>query len=324
MMSAPKGYAGVPVLVLGASGFIGRWVARGLSAAGALVTSAVRDPGRAREIFAAYGVTGAVAKVELADRLAVGRLFAATRPAVTFNLAGYGVDRSERDEPTFTRINVGLVDAVADLVERYSDATWRGLQLVHTGSALEYGAIGGHLVEDAEPSPTTVYGRTKLAGTRRLAGHRAAVTARLFTVYGPGEHEGRLLPSLMEATRTSAAVPLSEGRQCRDFTYIEDVADGLLRLGLCRPAAGRTLNLATGKLHSVRDFVQAAARVLRIPDQQLEFGAVPPRAEEMAHDAVAVDRLRALLGWVPETAIDEGVARTRRFLDATDQILHGK
>jgi nucleoside-diphosphate-sugar epimerase len=113
-------------------------------------------------------------------------------------------------------------------------------------------------------------------------------------------------------------VPLSDGQQRRDFTYVDDVADGLLRLGLCRPVAGTTLNLATGKLHSVRDFVQIAARVLRIPDRQLEFGALPPRPEEMAHEAVAVDRLRAALGWVPDTTIEEGVARTARFLDLTD------
>ena len=317
-MTTPARYAGVPVLVLGGSGFIGRWVARLLSANGARVICAVRDPARARAVFAGYGVTGEVAEVDLADPRAVARLFAAARPSVTFNLAGYGVDRAERDEPTFTRINVDLVDQVADLVERYSDSAWPGLRLVHTGSALEYGAIGGHLVEDAEPNPTTLYGRTKLAGTRRLAGHGAAVAARLFTVYGPGEHNGRLLPSLLEATRTAAVVPLSEGQQRRDFTYIEDVADGLLRLGLCRTAAGSALNLATGKLHTVRDFVQIAARVLRIPERQLGFGALPPRAEEMAHEAVAVDRLRRALGWVPDTAVEEGVARTQRFLDATD------
>ncbi len=315
MNAVDQPYAGVPVLVLGASGFIGRWVARHLSYAGALVTSGVRDPARAREVFAAYGIAPDIVKVELGERPAVARLFAAARPAITFNLAGYGVDRSEREEGPFQRINVALVDEVAELVERYSDPAWPGLRLVHTGSALEYGAIGGHLTEDAEPNPTTLYGRTKLAGTRRLAGHPAAVTARLFTVYGPGEHDGRLLPSLMEATRTSAMVPLSDGRQRRDFTFVEDVAEGLLRLGLTRAAAGRTLNLATGKLHTVRDFVEAAARVLRIPAQQLDFGALPARAEEMAHDAVAVDQLRAVLRWVPETAIDDGVARTRRFLN---------
>lgn len=314
MTTGDRPWADVPVLVLGASGFVGRWVARRLTAGGARVTGAVRDPDRARAVFAAYDIAAAVAAVDLADARAVERLFAATRPAITFNLAGYGVDRSERDEQTFTRINVDLVREIADLVEQHAVSGWPGLRLVHTGSALEYGAIGGHLVEDAEPNPTTTYGQTKLAATRCLAGHAAAVTARLFTVYGPGEHDGRLLPSLLEATRSEAPVKLSDGRQRRDFTFVEDVADGLLRLGLCRPAAGGTLNLATGTLHSVRDFVRIAARVLRIPEQRFEFGAAAARPEEMAHDAVAVDRIRSALGWVPDTTIEDGVAQTQQFL----------
>ena len=76
--------------------------------------------------------------------------------------------------------------------------------MIHVGSALEYGTARGNLNELTAPSPTTLYGRSKLAGTLRVCraarrrGFRA-VTARLFTVYGPGEQPGRLLPSLMAA-----------------------------------------------------------------------------------------------------------------------------
>ena len=126
MTAPPARYAGVPILVLGASGFVGRWVAKLLTAHGARVVCAVRDPARARATFATFGVTGDLAEVDLAAPGELARLFAATRPTVTFNLAGYGVDRSERDERTFTRINVDVVAEVAELVDRYSDAGWPG------------------------------------------------------------------------------------------------------------------------------------------------------------------------------------------------------
>jgi UDP-glucuronate decarboxylase len=133
----------------------------------------------------------------------------------------------------------------------------------------------------------------------------------LFTVYGPGEHAGRLLPSLREAARSAGVVPLTAGAQRRDFTYVEDVADGLLRLGLVDHAfAPRALNLATGELHGVREFVEIAARELGIDRSRLQFGALPTRTEEMAHDPVSIESLSALVGWRPSTSIAEGVERT--------------
>ena len=79
-----------------------------------------------------------------------------------------------------------------------------------------------------------------------------AVTARLFTVYGPGEHCGRLLPSLIEAARAEKPLELTAGTQLRDLTYVEDVAEGLLRLGLAQAEPGSVVNLATGHLTMVR------------------------------------------------------------------------
>ncbi|NIP76477.1 MAG: NAD-dependent epimerase/dehydratase family protein, partial [Xanthomonadales bacterium] len=74
------------------------------------------------------------------------------------------------------------------------------------------------MAEDSVPNPTTLYGRSKLAGTLqfRRACQRTGLrglTARLFTVYGPGEHPGRLLPSLIEAAETDEPLELTAGLQ---------------------------------------------------------------------------------------------------------------
>jgi nucleoside-diphosphate-sugar epimerase len=281
------------------------------------VVLAVRNPETAAKIFSDWGVTGETVTVDLTDTDAVRTLFRRTRPSITFNLAGYGVDRSERDDALAWRINEALVAAVCEAVAESVDSAWRGLHIVHTGSALEYGAIGGHLNEEAEPNPTTTYGQSKLAGTRTLARGCAShglrgVTARLFTVYGPGEHPGRLVPSLIEGAASGGPLPLTEGLQRRDFTYIEDVVEGLLRLGLSGIPSG-VLNLATGKLATVREFIEVAAQILRIPQANLRFGALPTRPEEMEHAEVAVERLRALLNWVPTTDIASGLRRTLDF-----------
>jgi dTDP-glucose 4,6-dehydratase len=139
------------------------------------------------------------------------------------------------------------------------------------------------------------------------------LTARLFTVYGPGEHSGRLLPSLLETAMSGNPLKLTAGSQQRDFTYVEDVAEGLLRLGLCQAKPGEIVNLATGKLTSVRHFAETAARILQIPSQALNFGQLPTRTEEMAHSEVSVERMRHLIGWVPTTEIAKGIRKTLEF-----------
>ncbi|MEZ5293517.1 MAG: NAD-dependent epimerase/dehydratase [Vicinamibacterales bacterium] len=323
-MSGPPADAsaltGRRVLVLGTTGFIGRWVAREASRAGARVWAVARDGGLARRIAMAYGADVTVAECDVLDEAGLAAVVRDVRPEVTFNLVGYGVDRRETDADRAEAINVDLVRRLLALVRAHGrSADWPGLELVHTGSALEYGAVGGHLSEDAVVNPTTVYGKTKLAATEAVAeassaGLVKAVTARLFTVYGPGEHQGRLLPSILAARSLTSPVPMTNGLQQRDFTYVGDVAEGLIRAAGQRSAPWTTVNLATGRLHSVRAFVTEAERALALPAGRFLFGALPSRPEEMAHAEVTVERARQWLGWVPGTGIAEGVRATDRFL----------
>jgi nucleoside-diphosphate-sugar epimerase len=304
--------------VLGASGFIGRWVARRLTDAGAELVLVVRSPEASEATFRASGVRGTVVNLDVRDARRLEHLFEQVRPAITFNLAGYGVDPAERDDREAERTNRDLVVSLCRAAAAARDPGWSGEHIVHTGSALEYGVAEGMLAEDTTPMPTTVYGRSKLEGTRALAEGCATmrlrgVTARLFNVYGPGEHRGRLLPSLLEAARNRTAVDLTAGQQRRDFTYVGDVADGLLRLGIADPPPGAVVNLATGRLTSVKEFVLSAARLLAIPSEHLRFAALPPRASEMTHEGVSIERLAGLLAWRPGTTIEEGIVRTRDF-----------
>lgn len=304
-------------MVLGAAGFIGRWVARALTEADARLTLVVRCRAESTGLLARWGAAGDIVEADVTDEAAVEALVRGRSPALVFNLAGYGVDPLERDEAAATALNVRLVEQLARLLAERPARGWRGQRLVHAGSALEYGDIAGLLTETTAPNPTTLYGRSKLAGTRALAcaagasGLRA-VTARLFMVYGPGEHEGRLLPQLIASARHDAALPLTSGAQRRDFTYVEDVAEGLLRLGLVaasiQPAV---INLATGRLTAVREVIEIAARRLLIAPERLQFGALTTRPEEMSGvTGVSIEALEGLTGWRPHTSLADGIDRT--------------
>jgi nucleoside-diphosphate-sugar epimerase len=312
------GYRGVHAVVLGASGFIGRWVAKGLCARGARVYLVVRDRVSAERIFAEYSIAGEIIELDLGVEEAVRSLYEKISPSITFNLAGYGVDQAERDEETAYRVNARLPRTLCEVLAEKRDRNWPGQDIVHVGSALEYGEIGGNLSEDSAVNPTTLYGKSKLRGTELMVRYCReysikGITARLFTVYGPGEHRGRLLPSLLKTARTGDPLPMTDGTQKRDFTYVEDVAEGLLRLGLAKLKSGSIVNLATGRLTSVRNFAEISSEALRIPKDKFVFGAIPTRAEEMQHVEVAINRLREILAWAPSTGIAEGIRRTAAF-----------
>jgi nucleoside-diphosphate-sugar epimerase len=298
--------AGARVLVLGASGFIGRWVARRVSLEGAHATFVVRDASAASPILARWRATGETVTADLSRSREAERLVRHHAPRVVFNLAGYGVDRRERDEVPARALNTDLVRELAECCG--------AVRLVHVGSALEYGTASGDLAEDTEPSPTTLYGRTKLRGTQILeeAGRAhalPAVTARLFTVYGPGEHETRLFPSLLAAASSGATLALTDGIQQRDFAYVEDVADALVRLAGVPTPPGTVINVASGRLRTVRSFIEETARQLGLHESSLRFGALPTRPEEMRHGDVNVERMRRWLGAPLSEDLSAGISR---------------
>jgi nucleoside-diphosphate-sugar epimerase len=320
-------YRGVRVLVLGASGFIGRWVARRLTEVQARLIVAVRQPAEFAGVARHWKINADVIPWDALVDTAVADSVAAVAPDIVFNLAGYGVDRSETDPVVMARINEELVRQLADaVVGTKPTIAWSGgRRLVHAGSALEYGLIPGVATEDGPAMPHTLYGQTKLAGTLALRAVAEAtglpsVTARLFTVYGPGEHPGRLLPSLRRAARDGEAVKLSSGTQRRDFTYVDDVAEGLLRLGISAGTPGEAVNLATGHLTSVREFAESAALVLKLPRERLLFGTESIRPDEMQITGVDVARLGQRTHWTPDPDPDRGIRRAVGFEAALEQV----
>ena len=320
------GYRGIRVLVAGASGFIGRWVAKLLSEEGANLWIVGRDRSRLNSVSEVYSIRGTKVSLDLAKANTFEKLFEEIKPDVTFNLMGYGISRQERDEKTAWEINAELVGEMALTIARANKSKWKGMKLVHVGSGFEYGSVQGVITEKTKPEPTTIYGRSKLAGTEKLreiceSTGLPAVTARLFTVYGPGEHPHRLLPSLMHAAKSGEILKLTKGEQRRDFTYVKDVAFGLLKLGLLSEVPGNIVNLATGKLTSVRDFVECARSILAIESTRLLFGAIPYREDEVWQGNVNVNFLKHCIGWIPSYSIQEGIKESVEFEKSKGTIL---
>ena len=307
--------AGTRVLILGASGFFGAWVCRAAELAGADVHAIARNVGnlqslKRRSPAAVLSIgdlgTPGVAR-DLIDRL---------RPSVVINLIGYGVDREERDAALARRLNAELAEEVGEAVLAAEPTLPKGagLRLLHLGSAFEYGSVEGLVSETTSCTPQSVYAETKLDGTRRLERLRqaglAGLVVRVATVYGAGEHPHRLLPTLIRAARTGEQVSLTAGEQQRDFTYVADVAEGLVRLIARGAPPWGVANLATGRLCEVRTFIGCAREMLGLRPDQVALGAIPYRSDEVWQGPIDTGRLDGWLSWRPATSIEAGIQAT--------------
>lgn len=322
-MNALATYRGARVLVLGADGFIGRWVARQLTSLSADLHLAVIARAPALPLFSQWDISGEVHQHDLTDRDGLVTLLGSLRPALVVNAVGYGIAPAEKrteNERLARLLNSELPGWLAQALAGVAAPDWHGRRLVHVGSVFEYGNIGGHLPETATARPHGLYGITKLAGTMAVLEHCGAgrvpgLTARVCQVYGPGEHPGRLLPLLLEARQTGELPVLSRGTQRKDFTYVADVAEGLLRLGLSVGSPGEIVNLATGTLLSVAEYIHLAAEVLALPPAVVRLEAPVPEGE-LEHAPVSISRLRERTGWAPATSCRGGLESTVAFLES--------
>ena len=149
------------------------------------------------------------------------------------------------------------------------------------------------------------------------------VKTRFFNSYGPGEIPGQyrnVIPNFIYWAMKGESLPLTgTGEETRDFTYVDDLIDGLLRAGYYDGAIGKEFNLASGKETKIIDL---ANRISDLTGNKAGIRFLSRRKWDTKSRLLAsVDRAKALVGYVPKTEFDEGLKRTVEwFKDKWDLI----
>jgi polyisoprenyl-phosphate glycosyltransferase len=196
---------------------------------------------------------------------------------------------------------------------------------INVGSSSEYGLKTHAPREDEWLEPNSHYAVTKAAGTHltalAAAGGLPAVTLRLYSVYGPWEDPGRLMPALVrEATR--GRLPSLVGPDtARDFVYVDDCCGALLRAAQLGAPGGpnATLNVGSGRQTRLEEVVERARRALGVAAIP-EWGTMDGR--EWDTNVWVSDPRAALehLGWRASTCLDDGLANMAAWLRATPRL----
>jgi UDP-glucose 4-epimerase len=288
-----------PVLVTGATGFVGGHLCR------LLVDFGARVHGVGRSQIASIDLPGvSYHSGDLADAPFVDSLFSEVRPQCVFHLASHVVGARDLEQVAAT-LRDGLVATVNVLT---AAARHDRPRIVLAGSLEEPETDDGPLV------PSSPYAAAKMAGAAYARMFHAlyglpVVHARIFMVYGPGQLDLRkLIPYTILSLLRGEAPLLSNGERLVDWVYVEDVARGLITLGEKSGIEGQRIDLGTGVLTSVREVVLQVAQLVR-PDIMPHFGAVEGRPMEQVRRADA-DAAQRATGWAPEVALPEGLRRT--------------
>lgn len=197
------------------------------------------------------------------------------------------------------------------LLEAFAEAG--GERALVAGSCAEYDwSAGGVLAERTTPlRPGTPYGRAKLdlhQATQRLATRGLGLAwARLFFLYGPGEHPDRLVPYIVRQLLAHQPADCTAGTQIRDFLYVDDAGEALL--SLVEATTTGAVNVASGDGTPVKVVAEKLGRLIGRPDL-IRLGTRPTPATEPPVLVADIARLRDEVGWSSRTTLTDGLAQT--------------
>lgn len=309
-----KYYKGKTILVTGGAGAIGSNLCRRLAELGAQVI--ILDDLSASERWNVPSMPGILfVEGDILDEVKLKRVFF-ERPQIVFHLAAFFANQNSVDHPERDLMVNGLGTlrvleySILTSVERFIYAS-SGCSIYGSESPLPLREefMSMHL--------STPYQITKMLGElycNFFYNHYGlkVVKPRFFNSYGPGEVPGQyrnVIPNFIYWAMKGLPLPITgTGEETRDFTYVGDIVDGLLRAGYFESAIGQEFNLASGKETKIIDL---ANMINELTGNKAGIRFASRRKWDTKSRLLAsVERARKLIGYEPTTSIEEGLRKT--------------
>lgn len=332
--------------ITGTAGFIGFHLARRLLAEGHEVTGFdgltpyynVKLKHMRHAALAQYPAFRPVIAM-LEDRVAVEAAMATADPDVVIHLAAQaGVRYSLENPQSYVTSNVVGSYNIIELAERQKV---QHLMLASTSSIYGASPTVPFRETDRADEPLTIYAATKksmeLMAHAHAHLHKIPTTSfRFFTVYGPWGRPDMALFKFVDLMLNGEPIEIyGEGRMSRDFTYIDDLVEAIVRIShvipdesnrvaderietLSRQAPFRIVNIGGGQPENLMDFVEMVEKALGQPAIR---HMLPMQKGDVPRTYAAPDLLQALTGYTPTTKLEEGVkAFVAWYLEARPEL----
>ncbi|MBI5438658.1 MAG: NAD-dependent epimerase/dehydratase family protein [Nitrosomonadales bacterium] len=302
-----------PILVTGASGFVGANLFKMLAAVRDDVYAVVH---REKGWRLADVIDGRVVAVDLNDYAAAKNLVNSVNPQTVFDCVAYGAYSFEEDTNLIYQTNFqAIVNLVSLLAARPFAA------FIHAGSSSEYGTNCAAPPEDSVCEPNSPYAVSKvaIAGYLRFMGKQRefpCVNLRLYAVYGPLEDTSRLFPNLLRQALAGKLPPFVDARTSRDFIHVDDVCSAFITAAAkMHPGLyGESFNIGTGTKTTIAELAEITRRVFDVAAEP-QFGTMEGRAWDLADWYADPHKAIEQLGWKPFVKLEDGLRSMSRWVE---------
>ena len=214
-----------------------------------------------------------------------------------------------RDFAIYERLNISATQRLLEAAKNSSSLR----RLVYASSSSIYGDAESFPTRETDrPQPLSPYGVTKLAGEHLCSLYAAnfgvpTVSLRYFTVYGPGQRPDMAFTRFVRAAVLGETIQIfGDGKQIRDFTYIDDIVAANVLAASSDVPPGSVFNVAGGSNVSVNETLDILTGLAGHP---LNVDHVDVVAGDVRRTGGAIDKITGAIGWRPQVAIEEGLAR---------------
>jgi nucleoside-diphosphate-sugar epimerase len=246
----------------------------------------------------------------LIDRSAMDAVVRSVRPTHVFHLGAYThVGKSWQRVDECVQVNV---QGTVNLLEALEDSGYE--RFVNTGTSEIYGDVPVPFHEDQPVRPASPYAASKYAAEsfcRVFHDGRGwpIVMLRPFNAFGPAQTADRIIPEVIVRALRGEDLLMTGGRQTREFNFVEDVVDGMIRAATVPAIEGQLFNLGCEEEVSIRDVASLILDLMGNP-VQAHFGALADRPIEIWKMRSDSTRAREVLGWKPQHSLADGVEKT--------------
>jgi dolichol-phosphate mannosyltransferase len=301
-----------PILVLGASGFIGANLYRMIAAVRSDVFAVVQSDKswRLEDVS-----DDKIIAVDLTDPVATKNMVLNTHPQTILDCVAYGAYSFEQDPSKIYQTNF------QSLVNLIGLCTDKGISAyVHAGSSSEYGTNASAPSEEETCEPNSHYAVSKVASANFLSymgKHRGfpCVHLRLYSVYGPLEDTSRLVPNVLKYALSGSLPPFVDPRTSRDFVYVEDACHAfILAASRMNPSLhGEIFNIGSGFKTTIAEFAEMVRGEFGIAEEP-KFGTMEGRAWDLADWYSNSEKASKVLNWRVETPLADGLRKTSEWV----------